>query len=171
MDVQSNIVLPADLLTRANADRLNIAERIKLRLANRTAELFPNSDIFLEETQQGVTLPALFVRIYDQAKQRMTVYTARYAFSFDIAYLPEDESSDTELEGAAFTLLQNLTGIQEAAVQSMESSITDRVAHVRGNIAAYEEDVYEDPIIEKADKDVEVKPPEEMIHHGEGVVE
>jgi len=83
-----------------------------------------------------------------------------YEFGFDLEYWPKNRSSNAEINAALYTALQGIYRLQsdgwEYTVYRKNSAVTDRVGHVTGVVKALEQTIPDDPIIQKAEKEVTI---------------
>ena len=157
MTLLENCIFDQFLQDKIDADMLTTADHVLLSLMNFCATLFPATTVYIG-AQQHAELPALFVDFYSITNQRRLAATSNYAFGFTITYVPTDKLSAAELNGAIFTIEQNLHQIQsdigELLCYSKSGDITDGLANVTGIINVGERDEPTDPMIEHAEQEL-----------------
>ena len=154
------MVLDKQYKQKISARATTIIDRVALTLAEYAAGVLPDANVYIGPVRQNVQLPAVFIRFYETVNVQMLDDVSAYDFGFDIAYFPKNELSDGELNHAMFALQQGLYEIQSEFgamyCYRKNGSITDRVAHVTGQIRVMEQTIPDDPIIEIADKELKI---------------
>lgn len=160
MELLDNVVIDEFTQGKIELGKLNIADHFLLSLANFTAELFPTAATYVGAQQQAVEAPALFVDYYSIDNIQQLDNRTVYELGFEITYVPEDELSRLELNSAIFDIQQNVYKIQsdigEFTCYEKASDITDGLAHVTGIVKAWELGLPNEPIIQIADKEVNI---------------
>lgn len=156
-----NIRWDKALQQRMDNNTLTIADHLLLSLANFTATLFPAMKTYIGAQVQNVTPPAVWVDFYDQKNSARLVNESEYALGVEVTYLPSSATKNTaELNHAVFLLLQNLgwleSDIGPFGVYDKNSDITDGLAHVTGMVTVRELTIPDDPVINKAQKEVSI---------------
>ena len=156
--MNNNIIRDKSLQNRIDNKTLTIADHVRISLAEFLSSLFPGVKVYLNQNQQKLALPSLFVGFYEIANQQRMIDTSEYEFGFELSYIPDDKHSNTELTHAIFLIMQNLhfidSEIGQFAVYSKNSDITDRIAHVTGLIRVMEITTPNDPMINQAEKEL-----------------
>lgn len=159
MEYAANIRWDKALKKRMDTGQLTIADHLLLSLANFTASLFPTMKTYIGAQVQNVSPPAVWVDFYDQKNSARLVNESEYALGVEVTYLPSTATKNTdELNHAVFLLLQNLDRLESDIgpfrVYDKNSDITDGLAHVTGMVAVRELTIPDDPVINKAQKEV-----------------
>lgn len=154
MVLQQNVIIDKLMGNRILSDRLSPMDKLKLTLANFTAELFPTVEVYIDPQQQDVKPPCIFVDFFEIRKQRRLQSTAQYEIGFTISYLAKSKRSTTELDNAMFLLEQHVTDIGNYGIQSVSGSITDGTAAITGLVMVNEITLPDDPFIMQADKTI-----------------
>lgn len=158
--MKSNVFTDSILKKREAEGKLTIADNVTLALADALAELFPELPIHTGPVRQDVRLPCWFVSFYEMVNSQKLDDLTEYEFGFDLEYWPKNRSSNAEINAALYTALQGLYRLQndgwEYTVYRKNSAVTDRVGHVTGVVKALEQTISDDPIIQKAEKEVTI---------------
>lgn len=145
MELLENVKTDFTIEDKTVFGELNVADHVRLALANFAAALFPTVNVFVNPQQQGVIEPAIFISFYNIQSRQLLATTNLYDFNFTISYWCKDKLSTTEPMNVIFILLQNLykvpSDIGELVIYNKESDITDGIANITGTITAMEIDI------------------------------